>query len=601
MIKKFIILCSLVVLSYAALNEPDFRCRQDGVLAPEWTCNPYYEGMYTGIGVSSAKNIKQQIKEVEKIARDKIVNTLLKKKLRLKSGRKADIKTIKSWTSPSKTLYSLYAIPKDYFVKQSSIKTYKLSVKIPDNSSIQTMCKNKKTRKIVSRKDNKTLVLEESKCYITVKKKGYEKYLKKVILNKDTVVKVTLKPLKMNKQVVKKNTKQIISPKVAKKVVVKKKIKQVKKTKKKIENNSKDYIYNNPDLWEYKFITGLSFKSVAQNFYGDKNIKLIGANDKIDVHMPRNSHNIRLYFSTNIPVESIIVLADNQSKYNPLVMSFRMLAAFDVHASGVNEYQLYFPFSGNLKIIAKGKDGKYYASKVYSHSDSFYKKAYLKLNPKNIKKNIKEASIKTRALIGKDTLVKVKILQSLTITQRFIAKQSLVNTIRHVVVKHKDKIIYDLSMIIPKHSYMSFSFKGAIEGDNLDCIFTDMNGDRYHSVIKVKKPRIDVEREEFKKANTADLIKIFLNKYPNSDHKMALDSRFDILKKSNRIWMRKMETYTTVCKNDDTLIEAKILLNSLREDTFLLSWTVSVGLKDTDGAYWESYDDWHICDIKEKK
>jgi len=180
MIKKFIILCSIVVVSYAALNKPDFMCKQEGVVAPEWTCNPYRKGMYTAIGVSSAKDIKQQLKEVKTIARDKIINTLLKKKLQLKSGFKGDFKTPKFWKSPSQTLYSLSTIPKDYFVKQSSITTYKLSVKIPDNASIRILCKSKNTKKKVSSKDDRTLVLEESKCYIKVTKKGYEKRLRKI-------------------------------------------------------------------------------------------------------------------------------------------------------------------------------------------------------------------------------------------------------------------------------------------------------------------------------------------------------------------------------------------------------------------------------------
>ncbi len=239
---KIIIICSLLFLSYTTLLGADFKCKQEGVVAPKWTCNPFYEGMYTAIGVSSATNIKTQIKEVKKIAKDNIMRSLAEKKLRLKAGYKADIKHIKSWRSPSMTLYTLFAIPKDYFVKQSSVKTYKLSVNIPDNSSIQTLCKNKKTKKIVSRKDNKPLVLEESKCYIIVKKKGYKKYLKKVILNKDTIVKVVLTPLNNNKKIVRKEKKK--EP-VKKKIV---RTKQVKTT-----NKVSGYIVWKDSLSPYPF------------------------------------------------------------------------------------------------------------------------------------------------------------------------------------------------------------------------------------------------------------------------------------------------------------------------------------------------------------
>ena len=33
-------------------EEGDFRCRQDNVLAPEWTCNPYQEGAIVAIGIA---------------------------------------------------------------------------------------------------------------------------------------------------------------------------------------------------------------------------------------------------------------------------------------------------------------------------------------------------------------------------------------------------------------------------------------------------------------------------------------------------------------------------------------------------------------------
>jgi LPP20 lipoprotein len=31
-------------------EQGDFRCKQDGILAPEWTCNPTYEGAIVGLG-----------------------------------------------------------------------------------------------------------------------------------------------------------------------------------------------------------------------------------------------------------------------------------------------------------------------------------------------------------------------------------------------------------------------------------------------------------------------------------------------------------------------------------------------------------------------
>lgn len=36
----------------AALEETDFRCKQDGVLAPKWTCDPYVEGAIASVGIA---------------------------------------------------------------------------------------------------------------------------------------------------------------------------------------------------------------------------------------------------------------------------------------------------------------------------------------------------------------------------------------------------------------------------------------------------------------------------------------------------------------------------------------------------------------------
>lgn len=67
---NFIILCSLVLLSCSALTSADFRCKQGGVVAPNWTCNPTYKGMYTEIGVSSKDDVILRSKEAMLLARE---------------------------------------------------------------------------------------------------------------------------------------------------------------------------------------------------------------------------------------------------------------------------------------------------------------------------------------------------------------------------------------------------------------------------------------------------------------------------------------------------------------------------------------------------
>lgn len=277
MINKFIILCSLVLLSCSTLTSADFRCKQEGVVAPNWTCNPTYKGMYTGIGVSSKDDVILRSKEATLLAREEVIQKLIQKKLKLKPEFKADIKVLKSWISKTGTLYLMSGIPKNYFVKQSNIKTYKLSVKIPDNSTIETMCKNKKTKKIVSRNDTETLALEESKCYITVEKKGYKKYFKKVILDKDTVINVILIPLKSNVKVVLKENK-------TKEVKSKKQITQMFLLKIRARHNPKIEILNIKQKYhniillkkgEYKIkISKLGYKSFLETIDLNKDIIL---------------------------------------------------------------------------------------------------------------------------------------------------------------------------------------------------------------------------------------------------------------------------------------------------------------------------------------
>jgi hypothetical protein len=59
--------------------EPDFRCKQDGQLAPEWTCNPYLEGSIVALGIAQ-KNAgnDQGMQRAEAVAegRDALANQL---------------------------------------------------------------------------------------------------------------------------------------------------------------------------------------------------------------------------------------------------------------------------------------------------------------------------------------------------------------------------------------------------------------------------------------------------------------------------------------------------------------------------------------------
>ena len=61
---KKLLLQSLLVLSASAVlftgcgkqdtkkTEPDFRCKQDGILAPKWTCNPFAADAIAAVGIA---------------------------------------------------------------------------------------------------------------------------------------------------------------------------------------------------------------------------------------------------------------------------------------------------------------------------------------------------------------------------------------------------------------------------------------------------------------------------------------------------------------------------------------------------------------------
>ena len=134
--------------------EPDFRCKQEGQLAPKWTCNPFAEGAYAGVGIAQknpagmgmmrreatangrsdlAQQIKSQVKDkVEAFTRvigvgdqasvDKVVTSVTKQvaKVDLQGSKPID-----SWQSNKGTLYLLVTVPEKVVNEEvkASVKT----------------------------------------------------------------------------------------------------------------------------------------------------------------------------------------------------------------------------------------------------------------------------------------------------------------------------------------------------------------------------------------------------------------------------------------------------------------------------------------------
>jgi hypothetical protein len=128
-------------------QEPDFRCHQEGVLAPKWTCTPMVEGAYAGVGIAQksaagmghmrrvalangrsdlAQQIQSQVKDkVETFTRatgigdketiEKVTTAVSKQvaKVDLRGS-----KAIDSWTAPSGALYLLVTVPESTVNKE---------------------------------------------------------------------------------------------------------------------------------------------------------------------------------------------------------------------------------------------------------------------------------------------------------------------------------------------------------------------------------------------------------------------------------------------------------------------------------------------------
>jgi len=135
--------------------EADFRCKQDGQLAPKWTCNPYLEGSIVALGVAqknAGNDLGMQRAEAIAEGRDALVNQISVKVSTLFKSYKATTGTgvestfdkatskvskqlasqtltgsrgVESWKSDAGTLYVLVGLSNDPVKKQmeKAVKT----------------------------------------------------------------------------------------------------------------------------------------------------------------------------------------------------------------------------------------------------------------------------------------------------------------------------------------------------------------------------------------------------------------------------------------------------------------------------------------------
>jgi len=137
-------------------SEADFRCHQDGVLAPEWTCTPMAEGAIASVGIAkmnAGHDKSLQRSEAMADGRDALASQISTKVSNLFKSYKATTgtgdtatfdattskvskqlasqtlsgsKSIKSWTNPkTNELYLLVVVPNEPVKKamDNAIKT----------------------------------------------------------------------------------------------------------------------------------------------------------------------------------------------------------------------------------------------------------------------------------------------------------------------------------------------------------------------------------------------------------------------------------------------------------------------------------------------
>ena len=139
-------------------DNADFRCKQDGQLAPKWTCNPYLEGSIVGLGVApknAGNDLGMQRAEAVAEGRDALVTQIsvkvsnLFKSYKATTGAQAEStfdkanskvskqlasetlvgsRAVESWTSDNGTLYVLVGLNSEP-VKQQMENTVKTSFK----------------------------------------------------------------------------------------------------------------------------------------------------------------------------------------------------------------------------------------------------------------------------------------------------------------------------------------------------------------------------------------------------------------------------------------------------------------------------------------
>ncbi len=123
-----------------AQAEADFRCKQEGTLAPQWSCVPMVEGGYAGVGIARkssagmghmrrvalangrsdlAQQIKSQVKDkIETFTRatgvgskESVDHVTMAVSKQIAKVDLQGSKAVNSWTAPSGTLYLLVTVP----------------------------------------------------------------------------------------------------------------------------------------------------------------------------------------------------------------------------------------------------------------------------------------------------------------------------------------------------------------------------------------------------------------------------------------------------------------------------------------------------------
>jgi len=445
----------ILLFLVSALNaDPDFSCRQAGELAPEWTCNMSKIGYVAQVGVGdSLKHAKRAAhKTLAKQAHRKNKDFGLKINKLL---RKA--KLLESWKNPSThDYYVLIGIDDSEYnklLKSIQNQTYSLSILTQRNAKIEVLN--------IKQKYKYGIKLPKGTYKIKISKKGYKPLYETITLDSNT---------------------KIVRKSLTKNVIAKSKI---------VDSSKNDIIFEKKGFFSFhdSSVKKISLAEFITDFYDKKTtISLIEEKDKIKFDSKNGDGSVaHLSFVIDMPVKNFAIVG---RKFYFGYYDYRVIAFFN-HTQNIQSIDDIFYFSTaytynhstiyeSFSLIVEDKQGRFYIKHL-----NLIQPEYSSENKSSLRPSIQNIKAEKINIQKKNILAKVKYKNGTVIVKLKPAMRKE-SSIRHIKVLSHEKIMYEMYMIQAPIAMVKFSLKGLSKSDTLQFILTDMEGNRYSDIKKIK-------------------------------------------------------------------------------------------------------------------